>query len=163
MSFARCGHRLDSGIPLYDTITKGKHKVKDPCKPVFLQSRHSSHQGILHLGEALYRILPQLRPIHEPGQPTADIPHLPDGNLLGFCDYYRRVPAHPKVPKNDWTTHIIHHLRRVMYTMLTIDLSTFYSYFWIFEIFWHSLDLTLITLGGVLINFKSRRWQVLSD
>lgn len=48
----------------------------------------------------------------------------------------------------------------VSYNFLAIDLSTFYSYFYIFDIFWHSLDLTLITLGGLLVNFKSRKWQL---
>lgn len=39
-------------------------------------------------------------------------------------------------------------------------LATFYTYVRIHTIFMDNLDLTLITLGGLLINFKSRRWQL---
>lgn len=39
-------------------------------------------------------------------------------------------------------------------------MSTFISYFFIMEIFIHNLDLSLITLGGLLINFKSHEYQV---
>lgn len=39
-------------------------------------------------------------------------------------------------------------------------LSTFYSYYFIGEIFLASLDLALLALGGLLINFYSRNWQI---
>ncbi|KAJ3314722.1 hypothetical protein HDV04_005728 [Boothiomyces sp. JEL0838] len=40
-------------------------------------------------------------------------------------------------------------------------LSTFYSYYFIFDVFPKNLDLTLLCLGGVAINFASRKWHVL--
>lgn len=39
-------------------------------------------------------------------------------------------------------------------------MSTFISYYYILDIFSLNLDLSLITLGGLLINFKERKYQI---
>lgn len=39
-------------------------------------------------------------------------------------------------------------------------MSTFVSYYYILDIFPMNMDLSLLTLGGLLINFKDRKYQV---
>jgi hypothetical protein len=39
-------------------------------------------------------------------------------------------------------------------------LSTFYSYFYIYDIFGKNMDLTLLVLGGVILNFTHLRYQI---